>query len=76
MVHGMSARRTRKPRGVLGWTWRLLLLLALWLLGVAAWIVLVGERDQDAPADAIRGVPMPTKPSASNMPATKPANCF
>ena len=53
MVHGMSARRTRKPRGVLGWTWRLLLLLALWLLGVAAWIVLVGERDQAAPADAI-----------------------
>ena len=53
MVHGMSARRTRKPRGVLGWIWRLLLLLALWLLGVAAWIVLVGERDQAAPADAI-----------------------
>ena len=53
MVHGMSARRTRKPRGVLSWIWRLLLLLALWLLGVAAWIVLVGERDQAAPADAI-----------------------
>jgi uncharacterized SAM-binding protein YcdF (DUF218 family) len=49
----MNARRTRKRRGVLGWTWRLLLLLALWLLGVAAYIVLVGERDQAAPADTI-----------------------
>jgi uncharacterized SAM-binding protein YcdF (DUF218 family) len=49
----MNARKTRKRRSVLGWTWRLLLLLALWLLGVAAYIVLVGERDQAAPADAI-----------------------
>ena len=49
----MNAHTTRKPRGVLGWTWRLLLLLILWLLGVAAYIVLVGERDQAAPADAI-----------------------
>ena len=49
----MNARSTRKRRGVLGWTWRLLLLLALWLLGVAAYIVLVGERDQAAPADTI-----------------------
>ncbi len=49
----MSARRQRKRRGVLGWTWRLLLLLALWLVGVAAYIVWVGERDQAAPADAI-----------------------
>ncbi len=32
---------------------KLVLLLALWLLGVAAWIVWVGERDQAAPADAI-----------------------
>ena len=53
MEQTLSARRTRKRRGVLGWIWRLLLLLALWLLGVAAYIVLVGERDQAAPADAI-----------------------
>ena len=49
----MSARRQRKRRGLLGWTWRLLLLLALWLVGVAAYIVWVGERDQAAPADVI-----------------------
>ena len=49
----MSARRQRKRRGVLGWTWRLLLLLALWLVGVAAYIVWVGEHDQAAPADVI-----------------------
>jgi uncharacterized SAM-binding protein YcdF (DUF218 family) len=49
----VSARRQRKRRGVLGWAWRLLLLLALWLAGVAAYIVWVGERDQAAPADAI-----------------------
>ena len=49
----MSARRGRKRRGLLGWSWRLLLLLAVWLAGVAAWIVWVGERDQAAPADAI-----------------------
>lgn len=49
----MSARRQRKRRGLLGWTWRLLLLLALWLVGVATYIVWVGERDQAAPADVI-----------------------
>jgi uncharacterized SAM-binding protein YcdF (DUF218 family) len=32
---------------------KLLLLCALWLVGVAAWIVYVGDRDQAAPADAI-----------------------
>jgi uncharacterized SAM-binding protein YcdF (DUF218 family) len=32
---------------------KLLLLCALWLIGVAAWIVYVGDRDQAAPADAI-----------------------
>lgn len=49
----MSTRRKRRRRGLIGWSWRLLLLLALWLLGVAAWIMWVGERDQAAPADAI-----------------------
>lgn len=39
--------------GVLGWLWRLLLLVLLWLLGVTAWIVWVGERDQAGHADAI-----------------------
>ena len=46
-------RRDRKRRGVLGWAWRGLLLLALWLVGVASYIVWVGERDQAAPADVI-----------------------
>jgi len=46
-------RQDRKRRGMLGWAWRLLLLLALWLGGVASYIVWVGERDQAAPADAI-----------------------
>ncbi|MFT4248776.1 MAG: YdcF family protein [Pseudomonas sp.] len=43
----------RRRRGVGGWLWRLLVLLLLWLLGVAAWIVWVGERDQAAPADVV-----------------------
>lgn len=43
----------RRPRGMLGWLWRLFVLLLLWLLGVAAWIIWVGDRDQAAPADAI-----------------------
>lgn len=47
----MSARH--RPLGLLGWLWRLGVLLLLWLLGVAAWIIWVGDRDQAAPADAI-----------------------
>lgn len=39
--------------GVLGWLWRLCILLVAWLLGVTAWIVWIGERDQAARADAI-----------------------
>lgn len=39
--------------GVLGGAWRLAVLVMAWLLGVTAWIVWVGERDQAAPADAI-----------------------
>lgn len=49
----MSAHGKKKRRGLFGWAWRLLLLVALWLLGVAAYIVWVGERDQAAPVDVI-----------------------
>jgi len=48
---GMTATRGRV--GLLGWVWRFSVLLLLWLLGVAAWIIWVGDRDQAAPADAI-----------------------
>ena len=44
---------TRGRVGLLGWVWRFSALLLLWLLGVAAWIIWVGDRDQAAPADAI-----------------------
>lgn len=39
--------------GLRGWSWRLLLLLLLWLLGVGTWVVWVGHDDQARPADAI-----------------------
>ncbi|MGV8961432.1 MAG: YdcF family protein [Stenotrophomonas sp.] len=42
-----------RRRGIGGWLWRLGLLLGLWLLGVATWIIWVGDHDQAAPADAI-----------------------
>lgn len=45
--------KARRRRGLLGWSWRLLVLLLLWLLGVAGYILWVGHRDQAAPADAI-----------------------
>ncbi|KAF1704669.1 protein sanA-like protein [Pseudoxanthomonas kaohsiungensis] len=49
-----SARRGRgRRRGWSGWLGRLLLLALAWLLGVAGWIVWVGQRDQAAQADAI-----------------------
>ncbi len=47
------SRRRRSRRGLLGWAWRLGVIALLWLLGVAGWIVWVGDRDQAAPADAI-----------------------
>lgn len=40
-------------RGLYALSWRLLLLVVLWLLGVAGWIVWIGARDQAARADAI-----------------------
>ena len=49
----MSARRRTSRRGIAGWAWRLLLLALLWLVGVAAYIIWVGQRDDAAPADAI-----------------------
>lgn len=49
----MSRRRTRRRRGLFGWLWRVTLLFALWLVGVALYIVWVGERDEAAKADAI-----------------------
>jgi len=51
-VSARSARR-RHRRGWFGWSWRLLLLLALWLCAVAGYIVWIGERDQAAAADVI-----------------------
>ncbi|AKC88294.1 YdcF family protein [Pseudoxanthomonas suwonensis] len=47
------SRAASKRRGWAGWLWRLALLVLVWLAGVAAWIVWVGQRDQAAPADAI-----------------------
>ncbi|WP_132985942.1 YdcF family protein [Luteimonas terricola] len=46
-------RRHARPRRRLRWLLWLVLLVAAWLLGVAAWIVHVGNRDQAGPADAI-----------------------
>jgi len=43
----------RKRRGLWGWVWRLLCVVLAWLLGVAAWIIWIGDRDQAAPADVI-----------------------
>lgn len=39
--------------GFWAWLWRLCIALLLWLLGVAGWIIWVGDRDQAGPADAI-----------------------
>nr|WP_298132696.1 YdcF family protein [uncultured Pseudoxanthomonas sp.] len=49
----MSTRRRKSGRGLVGWAWRLLLLALVWLVGVAAYIIWVGQRDDAAPADAI-----------------------
>lgn len=45
--------KPRRPVGLMGWLWRLLLVLLVWIGGVAAYIVWIGERDQATPADAI-----------------------
>ena len=49
----MSTRGRKSKRGLAGWMWRLLLLALVWLVGVAAYIVWVGQRDDAARADAI-----------------------
>ena len=49
----MNAHRRKPRRGVFGWTWRLLLVVLFWLVGVAAYITWVGQRDDARPADAI-----------------------
>lgn len=47
-----TGQRKRK-RGLLGWIGRLLLLVVMWLIGVAAYIIWTGQRDDAGPADAI-----------------------
>ncbi|WP_368565292.1 YdcF family protein [Pseudoxanthomonas sp. UTMC 1351] len=51
----MSARtsRRKRKRGFLGWIGRILLLVLIWLIGVAAYIIWTGQRDDAGPADAI-----------------------
>ncbi len=49
----MSTRRKKSKRGVIGWAFRLVMLARVWLAGVAAYIIWVGQRDDAAPADAI-----------------------
>ncbi|MEN5426385.1 YdcF family protein [Stenotrophomonas pennii] len=44
---------SRHRVGLLGWVWRLFVLVVAWLLGVTGWIMWIGERDQAAKADAI-----------------------
>ncbi|KAF1686907.1 protein sanA-like protein [Pseudoxanthomonas broegbernensis] len=43
----------KRRRGRIAWLLRLVLVVALWLAGVAAWIVWVGQHDRAGPADAI-----------------------
>ncbi len=55
-VDRISPRRRappRKPINLLGWCWRVLLLVLLWLSCVALYIIHVGNRDQAAPGDVI-----------------------
>lgn len=47
------SRRRHPVLALLGLCLRLLLVAVLWLVGVAAWIIHVGNRDEAGPADAI-----------------------
>jgi uncharacterized SAM-binding protein YcdF (DUF218 family) len=49
----MTRARRRRGSWLGRWMWRLLLLVLLWIAGVAAYIILVGQRDQAAAADVI-----------------------
>lgn len=49
----MSTRRKKSKRGVIGWAFRLVMPALIWLAGVAAYIIWVGQRDDATPADAI-----------------------
>ncbi|MEL1265866.1 YdcF family protein [Pseudoxanthomonas putridarboris] len=49
----MNARRGRNRRSPARWLWRLLLLVLAWLVGVAAYIAWIGQRDDAAASDAI-----------------------
>ena len=55
MEPGMSPRsgQRKRKRGLLGWIGRILLLVVIWLIGVAAYIIWTGQRDDAGPADAI-----------------------
>ena len=48
-----GSRRRGRRVGLFGWILRILLLLIVWLVGVAAYITWVGQRDQARPADVI-----------------------
>ncbi|MCC4615978.1 YdcF family protein [Xanthomonas campestris pv. asclepiadis] len=50
---GRGVSRRSRGIGLWGWCWRLCMLALIWLVGVAGWIVWVGDRDQAAPADVI-----------------------
>lgn len=50
---GRGVSRRSRGLGLWGWGWRLCMLAAIWLVGVAGWIVWIGDRDQAAPADVI-----------------------
>ena len=45
----MNMRGKKSRRGIAGWAWRLLLLVLLWLTGVAAYIIWVGQRADPVP---------------------------
>lgn len=46
-------RRRRRSVGFWGWLWRGLVVLLLWLAGVAAYITWVGSRDDARPSDVV-----------------------
>jgi uncharacterized SAM-binding protein YcdF (DUF218 family) len=53
VMRAPPSRRVRKRKGLFGWFWRIVLLALFWLMGVAAYITLVGNRDEATAADTI-----------------------